>query len=76
MTPSGLPRCEEKEDAVAATTYNSSFLSPQRVVTSCLGYGLKYADDLSCLSLRATDGRNRVNSNAVNTMLLPTACRP
>ncbi|MED6113636.1 hypothetical protein PIB30_072716 [Stylosanthes scabra] len=30
-----------------------------RVVTLCLGHGLKCADDLSCWSLKATDGRNR-----------------
>ncbi|MED6134770.1 hypothetical protein PIB30_040036 [Stylosanthes scabra] len=30
-----------------------------RVVTLCLGYGLKCVNDLSCRSLRATDGRNR-----------------
>ncbi|MED6114722.1 hypothetical protein PIB30_083250 [Stylosanthes scabra] len=48
----------------------------QRVVTLCLGYELKCADDLSCRSLRETDGRNIVNSDAVNAMPLPTAWGP
>ncbi|MED6214112.1 hypothetical protein PIB30_099852, partial [Stylosanthes scabra] len=47
-----------------------------RVVTLCLGYGLKCADDLSCRSLRATDKRNGVNSDAVNATPLSTAGGP
>ncbi|MED6126544.1 hypothetical protein PIB30_079501 [Stylosanthes scabra] len=37
----------------------------KRVVTLCPGCGVKCADDLSRWSLRATDGRNRVNLEPV-----------
>ncbi|MED6165088.1 hypothetical protein PIB30_096286 [Stylosanthes scabra] len=42
-----------------------------RVVILCLGYGLKCADDLSCRSRRATNGRNEVSFEAVNATPVP-----
>ncbi|MED6175339.1 hypothetical protein PIB30_077387 [Stylosanthes scabra] len=47
-----------------------------RVVILCLGYGLKCADDLSCRSLRATDGRNGVSLEAINATPLPITGKP
>ncbi|MED6137199.1 hypothetical protein PIB30_062869, partial [Stylosanthes scabra] len=41
-----------------------------------LGYGVKYGNDLSCRSLRATDARNRVNFDAVNATPLPAVWGP
>ncbi|MED6150724.1 hypothetical protein PIB30_075240, partial [Stylosanthes scabra] len=40
------------------------------------GIKLKCGDDLSCRSLRATDGRNRVNLEAVNATPLPITGGP
>ncbi|MED6151108.1 hypothetical protein PIB30_079147 [Stylosanthes scabra] len=42
-----------------------------RVVTLCPGCGVNCADDLSRWSLRATDGRNGANLEAVNATPLP-----
>ncbi|MED6153784.1 hypothetical protein PIB30_105363, partial [Stylosanthes scabra] len=47
-----------------------------RVVTLCIGYGLKCADDLSHRFLRETDGRNGVSLEAVNAMPLPITGGP
>ncbi|MED6125513.1 hypothetical protein PIB30_069167 [Stylosanthes scabra] len=47
-----------------------------RLVIFCLGYGLKCANDLSCRSLRATDGRNRVSLDAVKATPLPITGGP
>ncbi|MED6162588.1 hypothetical protein PIB30_071914 [Stylosanthes scabra] len=58
----------------AAYAYASKDLC--RVVTLCLGYGLKCADDLSCRSLRASDGKNGVSTDAINTTSLPITGRP
>ncbi|MED6139563.1 hypothetical protein PIB30_085048 [Stylosanthes scabra] len=47
-----------------------------QVVILCLSYGLKCADDLSCRSLRATDGRNGASLEAINAMPLPITGGP
>ncbi|MED6161172.1 hypothetical protein PIB30_058233 [Stylosanthes scabra] len=48
----------------------------KRVVTLCPGCGVKCANDLSRWSLRATDGRNGVNLEAVNATPLPITGGP